>query len=379
LTSKPEIIAFTTSYFPEIGGAEIALRQVAERLSAGFDFLIVTARGRRANLPKETATEGRVLRLGIGLAGDKWLLPAMAPVVSRLVARRMAEGTPCLLWGMDITQGALLAALVQRLRPQAPFVVTIQYGGGERRLVRGRAGLIAPAVSFLLSRATRVTAVSSNLVDLGRRFGAHDDPMLIPNGVDLARFKPREEKRPGSPPTVITVSRLAPKNGVDTLLQALPPLRDAFPDLRCLVVGDGPERRRLEQMARRLDLNPTVRFLGSVPHDAVPSYLGESDVFVRASRSEGLGTAFLEALAMGLPVIATPVGGIPDIIRDGETGLWTPADDAQQLAQNLRRLLTDRDLARRLGRGGMEHVRKHFDADVVARKYLAVFNEVIAR
>jgi glycosyltransferase involved in cell wall biosynthesis len=301
----------------------------------------------------------------------------MAPLVrSRLIKEESAHRTT-VLWGMDITQASLSAAFLHRLDSRLPLVLTVQYGETPARLASGRLGMIRRSFKHMLSCADRVTAVSTSLLDLAREHGYTGPALLIPNGVDLGRFR-RPEGQPSPPhPTVITVSRLVNKNGLETLLRALPMVLHEYPALDCCVVGDGPQRPRLERLAAELGVANAVRFLGGVPHEDVPRHLWRGDVFVRPSRSEGMGTAFVEALAAGLPIIGTCVGGIADIIRDGETGLFAQVDEPADLAHKIRLLLADRGLAARLAEQGLAWVRDRYDAESVARRYSAVFEEAL--
>ncbi len=378
MSARPRITAFITSYFPDVGGAEVALRQVAQRLSTQFDFQILTSRRRRGLPRSEALDEGRLRRLGIGSPVDKWLLPVLA-VAGRRGPAADGMGAPSLLWGIDITQASLAAALLSRRNAGLPLVITIQYGEGPERLAGGRWGLIRRSFRYMLTRADQVTAISTPLLALAREYGYRKRTTLIPNGVEVDRFRNREPRSPSRPPTVITVGRLVQKNGVDTVLGAIALLMKDFPNLQCRVVGDGPGRASLERLAVDLGLGGAVRFHGSVAHDAVARHLWQSDVFVRPSRSEGMGTAFLEALAAGLPIIGTPVGGILDIIRDGETGLLTQADQPLDLAEKIRLLLTRVDLAEGLARQGLAMVRERFDADRVAASYARIFHEAMRR
>ncbi len=375
---KPKVIAFITSYFPSIGGAEVGLRQVAKALSEECDFAIVTASRRAGRTSVESCPEGQIWRLGIGSSIDKWLLPLMAPIVRRKVERERGASGKAIMWGVDITQASLLAALVSRSDPSLPLVLTVQYGEDPKRLESGRWGLIRASFDFMLRHAAHVTAISTSLLESVRRHGYDGPASLIPNGVDLHLFRQPAERSPRSHPTVITVSRLVEKNGIDTLVRALALLVEDFPTIECRVIGDGPQRRALENLACRLGISGQIQFAGEVPHERIPCLLWESDVFVRPARSEGMGNAFVEALAAGVPIIGTDVGGIPDIIHDGETGLLTRVDDAVDLARKIRQLLGDHDLAARLSRQGSAWIRERYDLANCAQAYAAVFDRVLA-
>lgn len=377
MKARPRLLAFTTSYFPDVGGVEVALRQVAERLTSDFDISIVTARLRSDRPTTEILREGRLRRLGIARGVDKWLLPPLAVLSSRRLVDSSNNGRRTLLWGLDIAQGSLAAAWIQRSQPSTPFVLTIQYGEGPERVAKGRLGLIRRAFRTMLSRATRVTAISSPLAALAAAHGYTRPVDLIPNGVDLELFRRRGPPPSGPTPTVVTVSRLVKKNGIDSLLRAMALLIRRHKGLQCRILGDGPERSKLERLAAELGLGSAVSFCGNIPHRDVPKHLWESAVFVRPSRTEGMGNAFIEALAAELPVVATPVGGVPDIIQDGETGLLTAVDRPQELADRIERLLVDSHLAARLARQGLALVRERYDIDLVARRYAGLFGELL--
>ncbi|OGT26149.1 MAG: hypothetical protein A2Z17_07850 [Gammaproteobacteria bacterium RBG_16_66_13] len=379
MTAKPILLAFITSYFPDVGGAEVALRQIAERLSPEFEFLIVTSRRRAASPRHEVAGTGPIWRLGLGSRIDKWLLPAMLAPVRRRLADERARGRQVLLWGVDITQASLAASLLRRLDRQVPFVLTIQYGEGLERVARGRAGWIGRSFRFMLSQSDRVTAISSPLLEMARAYGYRGPAAVIPNGVDLKRFRPVAGKPETSIPRLITVSRLVPKNAIDVLIRAVRLVAKEHPGLECRVLGDGPGRARLERLALELGVQDVVRFEGTVPHDEVARHLGECRIFVRPSRSEGMGNAFVEAMAAGLPVVGTAVGGLTDSLRDGETGLLAKVDDPEDLAAKIGLLLTNRGLAERLARQGQAWVREHCDLEATARAYAAVFHETLRR
>ncbi len=373
---KPAVFVFTTAYHPFIGGAEIAVQEVAKRLKGEFDFFIFTARLRRDLPRREARPEGTIIRVGVGGAVDKWLF-LLWGVLSALGERRRLRGRRTLLWGMDISAGSGVAAVLNFLIPKPPFVFTVQYGYGEERIERGRFGLINRGFRFMLRRADALTAISTYLADIARRYGCRRPVEVIPNGVSVEQFRAAARQRKNQPgATVITVGRLVPKNAVDTLIRAIAVIKPNIPAIRCHILGDGPERQALEALACSLKVESAIQFFGSVPYEAVPQRLAAADVFVRASRSEGMGNAFVEALAAGLPIIGTPVGGINDIIRDGQTGLFCRVDDPRDLAQKIERLLNDRELAGRIVTHGQAMVAERFSWDSIARSYGQTFERL---
>jgi glycosyltransferase involved in cell wall biosynthesis len=140
-------------------------------------------------------------------------------------------------------------------------------------------------------------------------------------------------------------------------------------------LGDGPERQKLENLVDNLNLKNEVKFFGFVPYDDLPVYLNSADIFVRPSRSEGMGNSFIEALAAGLPIIGTPVGGITDIIEDGKTGLFAKVDDDKDLAQKIQLLLRDDNLSQSIVYEGRRMIEDKFSWNVLAAKYGDIFEK----
>ncbi|MBI3420980.1 MAG: glycosyltransferase family 4 protein [Candidatus Sungbacteria bacterium] len=374
---KPTIIVFSTAYDPFVGGAEIAVQEVIKRLSARFHFVILTARIRRGLPAKEVRRDCVILRLGFGMVLDKWLLPILClwPVM-RASRRSGHRRMRCVFWGMDISQASVAAACMKLLFPRQPFVVTIQYGESEERLLKGRWGLIERGLRFMLHRADQVTAISNYLLQIGRDGGYRGPLTLVHNGVDLAKFQHRNASRKRDKLVVLTTSRLVSKNAVDVLIRAVHLLKGEFPTLECRIAGDGPERQALELLTRQLEIANRVTFLGLVQHNEIPSLLHDADIFVRASRSEGMGNSFVEALAAGVPIIGTPVGGITDIIENRQTGLFAAVDDPKDLAAKIKRLFTDPMLARRIVQKGSAMVTERFSWERIAQQYESVFKAV---
>lgn len=372
--SKPKIFVFTTSYYPFIGGAEIAIQEVAKRLAREFDFFIVTSRFRRSLPRREIRPEGTVVRLGFGTRFDKWLLPFLS--LSRLSLDSDYRGLASIAWGIDIGQGALAAMAVKCIFPRIPFILTLQYGESAERLEKGRWGLNRLGFRVLLQSADYVTAISTYLLDLARRFDYCGPAEVIHNGVDIDKFKIRNPKfktTKQNPKCIITVSRLVPKNGVDILIKAIAEVKKTIPDVQLRIIGDGPERTSYRLLVTSYQLEDNISFLGEIPHEEVPAYLHDADIFVRPSRSEGMGNAFVEALAAGLPTIGTPVGGITDIIEDGKTGLFARVEDPHDLAEKIIRLLHNPTLAEHIAINGHQMVSERFSWDKIAETYRNIF------
>jgi len=206
----------------------------------------------------------------------------------------------------------------------------------------------------------------------------------IPNGVDHREFVPvdgatrraRQAALGAAGPVLTFVGRLHAQKDVATLLHAAGRLRAEWPGIHVLLVGAGPEEDALRCLARGLELKEQVRFTGGVA-DVIP-YRDATDVFVHPSRAEGMPGALLEAMACGLPCVATRIGGTADVITDGEDGLLVPPGDVRSLGAAIARLLEDPALARRLGARARATVEARFTMAGVAQQYTALYKALVA-
>ncbi|MEP6909241.1 MAG: glycosyltransferase family 4 protein [Actinomycetota bacterium] len=223
-------------------------------------------------------------------------------------------------------------------------------------------------IEALLSRFGTIVVPSRALADY---VAAHGFPAqrlrVIPNGIAVRRREPA----PAHDPVVVgTAALLERRKGIDILLEASARLKIPH---RLVIYGDGPLRRELESIARRLGV--PAEFAGFVPE--LDEKIEELDVFVLPSRGENLPIAILEAMAVAVPVVATRVGGVPEIVANGETGLLVEPDDVGGLAEALERVITDDALRERLGRAGATRIVEHFDAPSVARQMVALYRELL--
>jgi glycosyltransferase involved in cell wall biosynthesis len=207
---------------------------------------------------------------------------------------------------------------------------------------------------------------------------------LIANGIETARYRGRRSdpglraamKVPQGAPVIGTVGRLVPVKNQQLLIRAFARVRAAVPDAHLLLVGDGPLREDLIQLAVGLGLTDSVHFAGY--RSDVIDYLGLMDVFALTSHSEGTPQSLLEASVAGVPVIASRVGGVPDAVEDGRSGLVFESGNEQALVLGLLSLLTDRALAAALAEAGRKRVIAHYDVSRMAREYHEQYLELLA-
>jgi glycosyltransferase involved in cell wall biosynthesis len=198
--------------------------------------------------------------------------------------------------------------------------------------------------------------------------------VLVPNGVDLEVFTqavPEEKKlevafklgKKTGDVYLTTTSRLTHKNATDDIIRALSFLPE---NIHLLVIGIGEEGQKLQKLVLSLGLEKRVKFLGFIKHRELPLYLSISDIFIRPSRSEGFGNSFIEAMAASVPVIATPVGGIPDFLDDKETGVFCSPDNPKSISEAVNLILNNNEIRERIIQKAKERVVQNYSWDKVS-------------
>ncbi|RKZ69916.1 MAG: hypothetical protein DRR19_33705 [Candidatus Parabeggiatoa sp. nov. 1] len=212
-----------------------------------------------------------------------------------------------------------------------------------------------------------------------------DKPIaLTPFGIDTTLFCPHPDLHGNTVFKIGTVKNLAPQCGIDTLIKAFYNLRNQLADeqpqlaqqLRLCIAGEGPQRAELQALVAKLGLSAVTEFAGYVPHTQVPAYLNQMAIYVAASRLESFGVAILEASACGLPVVVSRVGGLPEVVEEGVTGLLAEKDNVEQFATALLKLVQNQTLRENMGQAGRQMVIEKYNwqdsvsiLEAVYRKY----------
>lgn len=251
-----------------------------------------------------------------------------------------------------------------------------------------------PAQRFYTSLERMAARWTDTIVGLNRLeteayleagIGRPEQHIQIPNGIPLGRFgrlsrEERASKRDaaGIAPeevVLITVGRLVPVKDHRTLIEGLHHLAGDPAPWRLWIVGEGPERPALEGLVAESGMAGRIEFLGQ--REDVPDLLGQSDLFLLTSLNEGFGLVLVEAMASGLPVVATDVGGIPEVVTAEETGVLVPPSDPERVAGAVRRLLRDPELRNRMGNAGEARTRALFGVDRMIERTVALYRELI--
>ncbi len=351
---KPKVVLFSAFVTPLRSGAEACAEEVAARLKDRYDITIIAAR-MRPDLPIDGTlpTGVRVKRVGFGSPIDKWLYPFLAPAAA-------AALQPDIIHAVLESFAGMALMFSKSVVPKAKRLLTCQ-STNTTLLVRS-----------MHKAADRVTAISSVLVERAKGFGVH--ATLIPNGIRLKELQEASAER--VPGRILFVGRLEPMKGIDDVIEAFAVMvRQAHHDNAHLrIVGNGSERQYLEKCARDQGVADRVTFVGGVPHDQVAREYAAAEIFCGLSISEAFGNVFIEAQAAGCAVVATRVGGIPDIVKDGVTGLLVPPEDPVAASEALERVLGDGDLRKKLSEAGKVNA-AGYDWDDIAERYVALYSE----
>jgi glycosyltransferase involved in cell wall biosynthesis len=362
-----DVLLFTDS--DGFGGAEVALLT----LMRGLD----RTRWRPTLVHHPGAGVAPLVEGARGLGLETWAVPAMPhgalglrrlPRFVRALRSRAPDVFHATLTWPLAAKNALLGAIAAGV-PGVVVTVQLHMEVPVTRAMRAQQRLIA-------ARASRILPVSvDNAHGLHALLGWPLERMeVVRNAVDAERFDVPADPalraalgaEPGRP-LVLVPARLDAQKGHRHLLHALAHV----PEPVVVLAGDGPERPALERLAAELGVAGRVRFLGT--RSDVPSLLAAADLFVLPSLYEGLPVAVLEAMAAGVPVLATAIGSTAEAVHDGRTGLLVPPGDAGALAAGLRRLLGDRELAARLGGAGRERARTEFSAAAMVARVADVY------
>jgi glycosyltransferase involved in cell wall biosynthesis len=248
-------------------------------------------------------------------------------------------------------------------------VVLQLHGGGYEAFYDGCGTPARAALRSLVERAACVVVPCDALRAWVRRVSRDANVACVPTPVAIPQPGPELAARP---PVVLSLGRLEAEKGVLDLLEAMAQVRAALPDARLVLAGDG-ERRAVVRAAERLGIRDAVKFVGWVGPSGKRALLETAAVFALPSYSAGLPVSLLEAMAAGVPVVASPVGGIPEVVVDGVSGVLVPPGDTAALARHLRKLLADRALGARIGAAGRESVRLRHAAERAVPQLEAIY------
>lgn len=356
-------------YFPpEVGGLESHVFHLCRALARrGHRVAVVTSRS-RPGLPKHEVMDGvevwRTWLPGRNPAG--WLTHAVGSIPRLASLARSAD----ILHAQAFQ--SVLPAVVAKRGAGAPLVSTWHT---SHFLTRAEHPFWRPFFRRLIRWSDHNLAASREIAGVAESIAPGCGVEALTNGVDTELFRPVEPALPATGRRRLVVPRrLFRKNGVEYFIRALPRIREAL-DVEGVIVGDGPERENLEALAGELGLDDRLTFLGPRAHDEMPGVLASAELAVFPSLMEATSVAALECMACELPVAASNVGGLPEIVDDEVGGLFRPRDP-EDLAGTVVRLLRSPDLPDR-GRRARRRVVDHWSNDRLAERHLEIYGALL--
>ena len=364
---------------PVGGGAGNASANIARQMAQqGHEVTLLTARF--ADFPKDEIRQGvRILR---------------APAIRRRLDRSSALEQVSFIFGGIWRCLFLLREFRPDITiaffgvPSGPIAWTLRLVSGIPYIVSMRGGdvpgfrpydfktyhkLSAPVLRLVWKNARALVANSKGLKELALTFSPKSDVKIIPNGVDLREYAPAE--RQWTPVHILSVGRLVYQKGLDLGMRALASLRNL--DWTWTIAGDGDVRPALEALAAELGIAERIRFTGWQDKTEIRACYEKANLFIFPSRHEGMPNAVLEAMASGLPVIATEIAGSEELVVHNETGLLVPADDVDALTTAIQTLITDETMRKQMGKASRQKVAAEYSWASVAAQYIQLAEEII--
>jgi len=385
-----KILIFSLAYYPKYyGGAEIAIKEITDRIS-DIEFHMVTNRFDSALPRYEKVGNVHVHRIGITTRepnmGDLRKFPLhLNKIFFQFLAVWKAVGLHRKnnydgIWAMTAHSCGVPAGMFKTLYPNVKYALTLQEGDPPEYIEKKMCPLW-PLFVRGFTKADIIQAISTFLSKWARHMGFHGPVEVIPNAVNAVHFsqtytedeiasaKADIGKKDGEV-YVVTTSRLVQKNGLDDVIRALTfvPAHVKF-----LIFGTGPDEEKLKQLAKNEGIEDRVIFWGQIDHKDMPRYLKACDIFIRPSRSEGMGNSFVEAFAAELPVIATQEGGIADFLFDEKrnpdkptTGWAVDKDSSEQIAGAVKDVIDNPEKVEHVKRNAKALAFEKYDWDTIA-------------
>jgi glycosyltransferase involved in cell wall biosynthesis len=374
MTQPIHVAMIILDYYPRVGGAQTQLAMLAPLLQAQNIRISVLTRRFPGLAAYEMVAGVPVYRLPA--SGPK---PIAAFTFTLAALRWLYKQRPDLIHAYSFLSPLTTAVIAKRLL-HIPVIAKVLRGGllGDvYRLER------KPLGSYRLAQyrehVSAFPIISAEIDAELQRIGVPEAKRhFIPNGVDTARFAPatpdqrvqlKQQLEIGEGKTAVYTGRLVPEKRVEHLIAAWPAVRQDHPDAQLLILGNGPREDILQQQA-----GAGVRFLGRL--DNIVPYLQAADLFVLPSATEGLSNSLLEAMACGLPVVATDVGGAPDVVTSGQSGWLVPAEDPSALQNTILTALADSSLHQHMGHQARQVIVERYSLDTVANKLVNLYKSI---
>jgi len=378
-----KILIFSTAYFPHIGGAEIAVKEITDRLTVGgavepFSFDMITVKLNKHDKQQEKVGNIHIYRIGFGLGKiDKLLFPFRA---SRFANKLHKKNNYKIVWSIMASFSGFAALFFKKKNSEVKFLLTLQEGDDLTQIEK-KVWLVKPWFKEIFTKADYIQCISNYLADWAKKMGAVCSVEVVPNGVNSKFIKSKVYKvQSSNEKIVLTTSRLVSKNGIEDLIWAVSLCATRYDlNVKLIICGDGKESKKLKVKSEKLGIADRVNFVGFVEPEKLEKYYAIADVFCRPSITEGLGNSFLEAMAYEIPVVATPVGGIPDFLEDEKTGYVCKVKDPESVAEKIKYILDEKNKEEvsAIVKNAKKLVDEKYNWDKITARMKNIFNKLV--
>lgn len=397
-----KILIFSLAYYPDaVGGAEVAIKEITDRIT-DIEFHLLTLRY-NSKLPKNEKI-GNVVIHRIGLTKkdpsmeelrkmplhlNKYLFQFYGAFRAiQLHKKYKFDAT----WAMMAHSCGVLAAIFKLFNKKVPYVLTLQEGDPPEKIEKMMKP-VWPLFKRAFTSADAIQPISSFLAAWAKRMGFNKEMEIIPNGFSPASFSQNYDKseigklktklsKKDSEVYLVTVSRLVHKNAVDDVIRALKFLPD---NIKFIVVGGGPDEGVLKNLVKDIGVEERVIFIGQVDRNQTALYRKVSEIFIRPSRSEGMGNSFVSTMVARLPIITTQEGGIADFLFDAKrnpekptTGWAVDRDSPEQIAEAVKDIIANPEQVKKVVNNAYDLAFKKYNWDNIATDMeVKVFDKVL--
>lgn len=380
MIDKKRVLIFSLAYYPHVGGAEVALKEITDRIK-DIEFHMLTL-----NFGGEATEEqvGNITVHRLGTSASYLSKILFVPRAARAARAMHAALRFDAFWAM--MSYMVFPIVLGRFKGlKVPYVLTLQDGDPFTHIFRRWFILpFIPLLSYGFRSAAAITALSTYLARWAKQLGYRGEVRVVPNGADLTLFieSAHSELETAAVVNLVTASRLVHKNALDDVIRALVLLPT---NVIFTIYGTGPEERALRSLAEERGVTDRVIFKGYVPHSALAQAFSTAHIFIRPSRTEGFGASFVEAMAAGLPVVATQEGGIADFLFDEKrnpdtppTGWAVDVNSPEQIALAVKDIMTNPDKVARVRATAKQMVAEKYDWNLIAIQMESVLKAVWA-
>lgn len=398
-----KVAILSANYLPLLGGAEVFVQKLGlYLLKQGHDVDIITLKNREDLSNFEIIDGINVYRASYSKIRGISFFSAIVSLY-RVLSKLDKEKNYDIVHSVGEAPTCQSGALFKRLKNK-PHLITIQGGYIARReylnaikkrefidetvlkeIGKNRFGdsILEILIKGAFKNTDALHAISNVIAKESQQLGAKNIK-VIPNGVDedMININLKEKKRlelgiPIDKKIIISLSRLTPRKGFRYVITAYSKIIERYPNSILIIIGDGCKKRELQNLTKELGIESHVEFKGFIPHNKIIEILPIADVFALTPIYEGLGIVYIESLACEVPVVSTPVGGIPDIIQNGYNGILVPFGDVEKLGSAISHLLSDDNMHTKYQKNGVKTVKKKFLWNNIFSEIEKIYSEIM--